>query len=75
MGELREYHARINGADTTVQLTEADAKRLGATPVTAAPCAPRPDAAMSARPVDDVDSVEGKSRVVLDKARAPRPHR
>jgi hypothetical protein len=33
MADVREYKAIINGAETTVQLTEDEAKRLGAVPI------------------------------------------
>jgi hypothetical protein len=60
VSELREY--TLAGSDTTVQLTEADAERLGATPVTPAPA---PDPA----PAEDAPAeADSKARTVRNKA-------
>lgn len=58
MGPLREYHVVMNGAPTTVLLTDEDAARLGATPVAQEPAtAPAPEA---------------KARRPANKARTPK---
>lgn len=33
MAELREYQVKVNGHDTVMNLSEADAERLGGVPV------------------------------------------
>jgi hypothetical protein len=62
VGPLREYDLTINGAPTTVLLTEEDAAKLGATPV------PEPALPAVDLPPGDIDT---KARRPLNKARRP----
>lgn len=57
MAELREYRVTLNGVDSTMLLSDKDAKRMGAVPIEAMPAA-------EAVPV-------AKSRPVLTTSRAP----
>ena len=51
MADLREYRVTVNGHNTIMNLTEADAARLGGTPVEPAPPANKArQAANRARP-------------------------
>lgn len=49
MAELREYRVTVNGHDTIMNLTEADAARLGGTPAEDPPEQKQADAHTKAR--------------------------
>lgn len=67
MGALREYRVVHNGVETTMQLTEAHAALMGATPVETAPAGDVVDAHALVRPDIKADIPPNKARTARDK--------
>lgn len=70
MGPLRRYRVVLNGMATTMQLTEKDAERLGATLADGPAVAPQPvePAPPAGEPGTKARRPANKARTVADKS-------